>query len=364
MTASVVDFLTRRKRDVDKLVNQTFFRLLEDTSGLLRIMPRTSYQSRKLLALRFKHNRPTIASIIAPEQEIPASRPRMELTEDFYVNCKVGKKIVWKEQDFELVNDLQNLMLGTAGTGAVDAIERHYFGQVADLVPAIYDRSLTIGLQILTTGTCQFVDPLSAATFAIAYTDLESTLFPAGLTGNARWSQSTQAACVPLDNLETLADAYYDVNGSYAPFVVMSLKNFREVRNANSTKIAVLRRAGADSTTPDVTGVYVPDAQARDLILERTRALELIIFDAEYSQENADGTVTNLRYMPQDYVVLTSAGALEQAFVPTVENNFAPGIFQNSKVVEEAPRVERTVAVGNMIPACFDRRKLCARKVN
>lgn len=362
MTASIAEFLTRRKRDVDKLVDQTFFRLLEDTSGLLRIMPRTSYQNRKLLALRFKHNRPTIASVIAPEQEIPASRPRMDLTEDFYTNCKVGKQIVWKEQDFELVNDLQNLMLGTGGTQAVDAIERHYFGQVADLVPAIYDRSLTIGLQILTTGTCNFVDPLSGATFALTYSDLESTLFPAALAGNARWQQAT--TCTPLDNLENLADAYYDKNGSYAPFVVMSLKNFREIRNSNSAKIAVLRRAGADSATPDTTGVYIEDPQAIDLILQRTRAREVIIFDAEYSQENADGSVDTLRYMPQDYVVLTSESVLEQAFVPTVENNFAPGIFNLSEIVNRAPRVERSVAVGNMIPACFDRRKLCARKVN
>jgi hypothetical protein len=49
---SVVEYLNREKRKIDKIVDQTFFRLLEGTAPIDALMPRTSYVDRSLLISR------------------------------------------------------------------------------------------------------------------------------------------------------------------------------------------------------------------------------------------------------------------------------------------------------------------------
>jgi hypothetical protein len=357
---SIVEFFNRRKREVDRIVDQTYFQLLEATAPIEEMYPRKNYNKRKLLSLRMTRHRPTVASIVAEGQEIPASRPNVELNEDLFSNCKVGKQIIWKDKDYELMDDLRSALAGSDAQTA-KAIETHYFGEAADLVPAIYDKSLLITMQLGTTGTCNFTDPLSGAKFVLTY-PTEATLMPAPLTGNARWAQSATSA--PLENLRTLSESWYDINGSWATRVAIRRKNLRELADANSTKIAKLRMSGADSATPDVTGLYIDDEEAIAMIKRWTKATTVIVFDAKYSEEQADGTIQDKYFLPDDYVVLGDPAAIEQAFVPTIEKKMQPGIYQASKELNDAPLTERTVAVGNMVPACFDTRKLCARKVN
>lgn len=361
---SFVEFFNRKRRAITRIVDETFFRLLEPTAPIERLYPRTNYVERELLLLKFKGHRPTVASVVAEEQEIPSSRPQLGMNEEDLSNCKVGKRLTWKAKDFEMLRKMQMLFQGTGQSQqAAAAIQKHYFGQIADLVPAVNDKGLMLTLMVAATGKCDFIDPLTEARFLLEY-DVPASLLPAPLTGNARWSQGTQAACVPLDNFEALARAHYDINGSWAPNVTMHWHNLRQVADANSTKIAKLRKSGADTTNPDVTGLYINDDEAMDMIKERTRATEVIIFDAQLSEEQKNGTIVDKYFLPDDYVVLSTPGTVEQAFVPTVERDFQSGLYTNTKQVNDAPRVESSVAVGNFIPAVFDRRKICARKVN
>ena len=76
-----------------------------------------------------------------------------------------------------------------------------------------------------------------------------------------------------------------------------------------------------------------------------------------------DGTIVDKYYLDDNTYFFTEEGNMERAFTPTVERDFQPGIYVNSKVLNDAPRTERTVAVGNAIPAVFDARKLAARNV-
>jgi len=358
--ASPVEFFQRRKREIDRIVDQTFFRLLEGTDGILRYIPRTNYVNRKLLAARFSGSRPTMASIVAEEQEIPASRPRMQLDEDLMSNCKVGKQIIWKAKDFELMHEMQLLLAG-GGQAAAAAIEKHYFGTVADLVPACYDKALFLAMKVATTGSCVYTDPLSGARIEYTVPGTISALLPAALTTGARWSQPT--TCTPLANLEAHARSCYDQFGIFPQAVAMHWDNLRQIADSNEAKIAKLRTAGADSTTPDVTGMYLEDDEVIAMVRQRTRAQEVFLFDAQYSEELANGTENEDFFLPENYYTFLWQGNLEQAFVPTVERSFQPGIYTNTRQINDAPRVERSVAVANCVIAAWDGRKIAARRV-
>jgi hypothetical protein len=143
----------------------------------------------------------------------------------------------------------------------------------------------------------------------------------------------------------------------------MHFAQLRQIADSNEAKIAYLRTIGADSATPDVTGVYLKDEQVIDMIKMRVRCQTVELFDAQYSEEAEDGTVTDKFFLPDNYYLFGRDGYLERALVPTVEKDFQPGVFVHSKVVEESPRQERTVAVANGIPLVVDERYIAARKV-
>lgn len=360
---SVVEYLTREKRKVDKIVDKTFFRLLEGTAAIDALMPRRNYVDRSLLILKMVNHKPTIASLVAEEQEIPASRPQAQLTEDLLSNCKIGKQIIWKARDFEMMQKMKMMVgqMGDLGEQVIAGLEKHYFGAVADLVPSINEKALVLTMRVATGQTATFTDPLSGSKFTLAYPDTIAAHLPAALTGNARWSQPLTAT--PLQNLEDHATAIYNNLGMWMPTIVMHFSTLRQIANTAEAKIAALRMMGADASDPATTGFYLSDQAVMDLIMQRTRCTKVELFDAQYSEEAANGTITDKYFLDDNYYLFSKPGYIEQAFVPTVEKNFASGIYQNSRVLNDAPRVERSVAVGNMIPACFDPRCLAARRV-
>lgn len=367
---SVVEYLTREQRTINKIVDQTFFRLLEGTQPIDALIPRTNYVDRSLLLLKMKNHRPTVASLVAEEQEIPASRPQTQLNEDLLSNCKLGKQYIWKARDFELMQKMKMMAagMGSLGTQVIQGLEKHYFGMVADLVPSINEKALVLAMRVATGQTATFTDPITGAKFTLSYPDIIPAHLPAPLTTTARWSQPLTAK--PLQNLEDHARLIYDGGetgstglGMWMPTIVMHFNTLRQIAKTNEAKTAKLANMGSNSSTVDLDTVYFKDQEVMDLIMERTRCTQVIIFDAQYSEENAAGIITDKYYLEENWYFFAKPGYIEQAFVPTVEKDFQPGIYQASRVINDAPRVERTVAVGNMIPACFDPRCLAARKV-
>lgn len=361
--SSLLAFFNRTHyQEISVIVDQTFFRLMEPTTAIDNYFPITNYLSRKLLLMQFKANKPVIASIIAEEQEIPRMRSRAEITEQLMTNLKLGKQYVFKDKDYELMKEMELYMAarGPLASQLVDKMKEALFGTIADLTPSIVERMMQMVFQVATTGACQFTDPLTGARVDLSYPTSPTLMLPA-LTGAARWSQPTTAD--PLRNLEDHAEAYYQLFGMFPEALILRRNTLRQVANANATKIAMLRRMGADSTTPDVTGVYLGDPQTIDLIIERTKVTEVVIFDSQYSEEAADGSVTDKYFLPDDTYTFAARNNIEGAMVPTVEKDFAPGLYVAGRQINDAPRIERVAAVGNGLPFVRDSRKLAARKV-
>lgn len=363
MNNSIIEFFNRRKRDIDKIVDTTFWRLMETSAAIDPIMPVKDYLNRKILLMKFSHNRPTIASIVAEEQDIPATRPRATLDENLFSNLKLGKKLLFTARHFELMFEMQNYLAagGPASAQMATEMEKYFFGLSADLVPCVIEAMTVLTFKVATTGTCIYTDPLTGNKVELTYPGLISALLPAALTGNNRWSQP--ATCTPLANFEAHARAYYDNFGVFPPKVVMRWNNLRQVADSNEVKVAKLRMMGADGPTPDTTGLYISDQEAIDLIKQRTRTNEVVVFDAMYSDENTAGDITDHYYLDDNTYFFASDGQFERAFVPTVEKDFQPGIFFVAEEVNKAPRREHAIAMGNGIPFCADPRKIASRKV-
>jgi hypothetical protein len=370
MTQSIYEFLERRenKQVWREQVDQTDWRLLNpvDRSRLDRLIPATSYPSRSILINRMVNHRPTIATIIAEDAEVPPSRPQMILNEELLGNCKIGKKYQWNERDQKQLLELQQ---GNLAPATKMAIENYFFGTIGDLVPAIYDKSMRLAMEIALSGSTDFTDPISKAKFKISYSTTSGHIATA-LTGADLWSAPTTAT--PLAGLEAHAEVVYNTLGKFPDNISMHRAQLRQVAATNEAKIAWLTRTGGSGTTSqDLTGVFLSDMQVKELISERINpntGAEVIINDAKYSEELANGTISDKFFLAvganTGYYQFGWDGYIERGFVPTIENRLASGIYVvNGQKIDDVPHRYWTTAVANFVPVVRDPRYIAARKV-
>jgi hypothetical protein len=361
---SFVDFFEgnhANAKKAAKIIDETFYRLKETTSDLDRQMPATSYEDADILIYKMNQGRPTLASVVAAEAEIPIQRSRMELSSERTSELKVGKQIVWKENDYKMLQKLR--MLGNQNPAVTKAIEQAFFQTGANLVPSLYEKATMLAMKIAITGACLYTDPLSGLQVELDYSDLTvSSLMPAALTGGARWSQAATAN--GLRDLEQHARAFFDLYGYYRKELTMREPMLRMLANQVSVKQAYLAKNGAsqiDTTATD--NLYLEDMAVIDLIKQRAKVDTVTLVDVQYTEELSDGSTRDDYFLPDNYYYFSENGFIERAWVPTVEKNFQPGIYTKTKELNDAPKVERTVAVGAFVPVCFEPRKLAARKV-
>lgn len=364
MPGSIVEFFNRRKRTVDAIVDQTFWRLQTPTGILDTLFPIVSYPDRLLMLMKFKHSKPTIANIVAEEQELPIGRNRVELSEEYLNNLKIGKQYLFTARDYELMDKLESYTANTGrGASLVPMLEEYFFGLAGHMPNTIVEKHTVLTMKVALTGACVFTDPLTKAKVSLTYPGTIASLLPAALTTTARWSQPLTA--VGLDNIETHGTAFYDEFGYFPRIMVMRWKNLRELAAQRSVKRAYLSKAGnVGGSDADVDSVYLTDAAVVDLISERLRGGRIELLDAMYSEEAANGTVTDKYFLDDDIYFFAEPGNLERAIVPCVENNMNPGIYVAARVLDDAPRRERIAGVANGLPFLKDSRKIAARKVS
>jgi hypothetical protein len=369
--ASFLEFFNRRKRSVDEMIDKTYFRLLENTAPIDALIPAENYADQSLLIAEIEGARPTLANIVANDQEIPASRQNIIVSEREFRPYFAGKRITWTSRDFDQLNRLQDMVgAGRASSAFAMAIEQSFFKRMVDLVPSVYERSLVFAMQALCGQAIDYTDPITKARFQLTYTGTIAGHLPAALTSTARWSQPT--TCTPLANLQSLAETVYGTTattgiGVWMDTLIMHWRTLRQVADSTEAKTAWLRKQGADSATPDVAGVYLSDEMTMDMIKERARVANIILFDAQYSEENEDGTTTSSEFFPADYIafVHSQRKMIKRAFVPVIgaDGRQTAGVAQVTKNNQDIPYREWTTVLGACIPAVLDARYLVARKV-
>lgn len=370
---SFIEFFNRRKAKVDELVNLTFFRLLEDTTPVDALFPSQNYADLSLLIMEMTSSRATMANLIAEGQEVPATRQNITISERTLRPYYSGKKILWTDRDFEMLKNFENAIAAGQGSSAfVQGVQQAYFKKMMDIVPSIYERALYFALLAATGQAINYSDPLSGASFTLSYTGTIAGHLPAALTTTARWSQPTTTT--PLTGMQSLAETVYTNLGVWMDTIVMHWTNLRQVANCNETKLAKLQRGGATIASTDtnyqtvLNSTYVSDQEAMDLLKERTRANNVILFDAQYTEEAADGTtaVTG-EFLPANYVVFTNSRmpSVKRAFLPVQDasGNYIQGVSTVTKNNADIPYREWSTAVGACVPLVTDARFLVAQKV-
>lgn len=363
---SITDFLNQQTRTVNRIVDETFWRLTQNQDGLDGLIPTTSYLTRELFLLKMQHSKPTIANVYAEEQEIYNSRTRMTLNTELISNCKVGKQYTWKGMDFVEMDRLQSVAFKSYdGTDAVRlAIENYFFGRAADLIPAIDNRALLMAINVLLNGSSTFTDPLTNAQYSLTYANTSPALLLPPLTGTARWTQPTTANA--LLDIESHGQAYYNRFGYFPVEMRLRYQMIRDIANQDTTRTAIAQKTGYPVATGSAAPAYyfVEDQIVTDMISARLRGAKVNLFDSAYSEEDALGNVVDKYYLPANTYFFAEPGLIEKAYVPTVEKDFAPGVFTLAEVVSKLPRVERVAAVANIIPFVTDARKLASRQVS
>lgn len=373
MADSIYAFLERRENaDIwRKLVDQTDYLLREPTTDIDIVIPATSYPSRSMLLNRFKGHRPLVATLIAEDQQIPPNRPQMQLSEELLTNAKLGSGYEWNEMDQKMYLEMQS---GILPPETKMALERNFFGNVANIVPSIYDKTLMLAMQVALTGICTFSDPVSNIQFNVDYTaQIPSAHLPAALSAGRLWSAPT--TCTPLTDVKNLTEQVYrrstDPIGEWPQYVFMHWEQLRQIAESNEAKIAFVRSQGNATTgTPDLTGVYLDDAATMSLITKFAHGAQVKIFDTKYSELQSDRrTVLNKPFLADangntGYFFLAFDAYMERAFVPTIENKLAPGIYVvNGMEVDRVPHRYWTEGVANFIPLLQDPRRIAAQKV-
>lgn len=370
---SFIEFFNRRKTKVDELVNRTFFRLLEDTTPVDALFPSQNYADMSLLIMEITRSRATMANILSEGQEIPATRQNISVVERTLKASYFGKKILWTDRDFEMLAKLENAIAAGQGSSAfVQAIEQDYFKLMMDIVPSIYERALFFALQAATGQAIDYTDPLTNAKFTLSYTGTINAHLPAALTGNARWSQATTTT--PLTGMQNLTETVYGNLGMWMDTAIMHWANLRQLANSNEAKLAKLQRGGATIASTDtnyqtvLNSTYVSDDEAISLFKERTRTNDVVLFDAQYTEEAADGTTTVTgEFLPANYVVFTNSRmpSVKRAFLPVQDasGNFIQGVSTVTKNNADIPYREWSTAVGACVPLVTDARYLVAQRV-
>lgn len=373
MPSSFVDFYNRNTRQVTAAINQTDYELMESIAPLDALFPITSYQSTELLMLKMQGNI-TVASIVAPDQELPHEQHSFSLTEEILGRTLIGKQHVFTDKEYEGLEKMRVYMAsgGPQGTAIVNAYEQYLLGIAADMPAAINAKHLILLMQVMTTGSCAYTDPLTELRVELTFNDIESTLFPTALSGTARWSQPTTA--VGLTNLENLAEAWRSIHGAKPSFMLAHYSDLRDLANQTSVKNALGAMAGTDSTL--ATSVYVPCMYDRtslelapgpllEMIQARTGVSRVLVVDAKYGETTKAGVKQTAYYLPADYIVFgDEMGMYERARVPFKENNWAPGVYVRTKQLDDAPLRERIAGMSAGVPFVRDGRFLSAQKID
>ncbi len=369
-------FFANNLRRISQVIDRTFWESISSDSFVNQLMPIVNYPDPTLLIAGIKGGKPTIASIVAPEQEVPNQRNEVELTLREFRKVKLGKQRIATETDFEVEEKMMTLL---ADNPSLQQYRDYFYDQARSYIQAINEKAALLAAQTLVTGSGSFTDPLTGLRWSVNYPDTIAELLPADLAGGELWSAAATAN--GLQNLRTHAEAYYLQFGVYPEVLCLKRKNLWELRNQESTIRAWYQRTGnpTDAGT-DFTNVFLEDDILFDLIRARTQVQRIELVDYRVREEQSDGSIVETHLFPEDYYFFAEMGNVQRAVVPCWEkvrhgragaNEISVQIAPRStpyyvatRVLSDLPRQERTGAAGSVIPAVIDDRKIAARKVS
>jgi hypothetical protein len=389
MSLSIVSLIREHEPTIRESIDLTLTRRIagggrlqdgEPDPNMDRFIPLEGFMDDIVALQKIKEQPPTIAFIVAVDGDIPTIREQVELTQETIGYAKLAVAQIFLEADLDLLRQAR-LRLSAGNPAAYEALIKGYVKSPAEMTAMITRLTKVLLTELLCTGACTYVDPMTGNGFQISYTaQIPSGNFGVALTGVNLWSASTTAT--PLTNLKDHLNLYYDNLYTLPPTIAMSSTVGNAMLNADDTKLKIARmKVGAltDLAAPNATQI----GQLPRPTLEECRtwlsneitvaaqgsqsAPEFLITDAVWYPRLATGLIDRSGKKPYmnttGYVFLTE-GIVSGAYLPTATNDFANTIaLATDDKYKLQPRQEYVGVDTRVMPLVRDPRYLGGRKV-
>ena len=369
MKYSIVALLDSFKRDVNAYVNEAFSDSTNRADEIDRWIPFKEYADLELLAVKYE-SFPTIGRLIASDGEVPNERTRTKLKAELLKQCKIGKSELYTSTDFDRIKRM-NEMLAAGGASATTAreIRNSFLVRPAGQVPRLFDTARLMQIEIHSTGILQYKDPVTELELQIDFSgDVTTDNFPAALTGAARWNQHATANAV-FDLIAHLRAYKSNAARRLPAAIVMRPELLWDVQKQDAVRIAAAALRGLQVDSSDTAAVAaLPDASKVEIesLIERSlgKRVPIATHDSTYNDVDADGNDLEDQYfLPDDRYFFVTPKNAENALLATAENNYRPGVFTLTEVVDKLPRKERSAAMMGYVPFVRKPRYLGGRTV-
>ena len=368
----IAEWLQQRKPQINELVDTTSQTVLDgmaDDVLLDEYFPIRTYLAFELLWAQFK-TQGAIASVVGFEGEIPGTRSG-SITEVALDVFKLGIAHHYTENLLKMMYEFEQRSL--AVPALMTQFKNMLFGTIDDLKPRINGLMKLMTWQVLTTGSCDYLDPRTRIRAKVTYNALPA-LFPAALTGVRRWS--VPATATGIADLVALNEAWYAVHRRFPDKTVLSRRQVNNLLLQDATRSAAVSRVASGATPAS----YVVNRDLLNVLLMDRQVPPIAENDDEVEVESITivggvpiVSTTPYRLVPDNVVcflsksrgqggVMRSMGV--RALGPVPSAKMRPGISVFSEEVSKEPPVDRSVAVATFVPAIWDDRQLCAQKVD
>lgn len=369
MYDSVPAFLNSHNARVGRLIDRTFNELIGRDWSLAKFMPVVNYDSIHLFNINIKTT-PTVAFLVGDTQQVPDGTDPVQFSTENIKDLRIATARYYTGEDLKTLHHLGLLLQSSlpADRKAAETLKMAFVSRPAQLVSKILAMSAIIQCQVHSSGKCLYRDPITNFKAQLDYTsDIPEGNMPPALTGGDRFDQYATANAIEkigdhIQESEKGANA-----GSPVESVAMVPVLFKHIQKQNSTRLAAAQDRGMNIDSTDTASLAALKRPSKEVIEQLIsdyvgHPVTITLVTETYSQKQLNGkSIKGLPYIPEDTYSLMRTGG-EQSFVPTPEKGFRPGLFREHKVVETAPRQERSLVLGNMFPN-VDPRDICFRKV-
>lgn len=233
--------------------------------------------------IKGSYDKPIMASIMAWDAEAPIAGKKGITTISGELP-PIKRKI--KVEEKELIK----FFAPRAGMGDREQAINDMYDLVDQMVNACRARMEWLRWQALATGAIDYNEGgiIFTVDFGVPASQKET------LAGTARWSDLDDSD--PLGDLERWCEAHVTNTGIRPERVLMSLKSRNYILKNEAIRQII-------TSEPDL---YISPAQLNQL-LQNFELPQINTYDAKVLTENADGTKTESRFLPEDVVVLLPA---------------------------------------------------------
>jgi hypothetical protein len=384
MSISIISLLNRYPEEIAKTIDLTFqltsatgekYRRGLPDPALKKFIPMLRYAMAKLALQKIGERRPTLASIVGVDGEIPIRREPVDLSIETVGSAKLARGRLFTEEDFDLMREAE-MNLAVNNPQAYQAFVDRYMQTPAYLTQTIVSLASVLLLQLFSTGVCAYIDPETGLGFELSYlSQVPVTNRPAAPA--TLWSVS--ATATPLSNIKDHLNSYYGNVFMMPEAIVLSSAIADAILNADDTKIKIGRLQGrvTDSATPGVGfAASLPRPSLEECRQWLTREItaaaqssvgvpEIIVSDANYFTIAANGMINpnGTPYFASNTYWFANSALVEGAFVPTATNDYASTMAFVTEDVSKSPRREKATIDTKFLALCSDPRLLGWRQV-